>query len=56
MSVVQFVWGIVLISTGFAKNFQTLIALRILLGALEAPILPGNFLILGMWYPRRYLI
>jgi len=53
MSVVQFVWGIVLISTGFAKNFQTLIALRILLGALEAPILPGNFLILGMWYPRR---
>ncbi|KAH7313029.1 major facilitator superfamily domain-containing protein [Rhexocercosporidium sp. MPI-PUGE-AT-0058] len=53
MSTVQFVWGIVLIGTGFANNFATLLAVRVLLGAVEAPILPGNFLILGMWYPRR---
>lgn len=50
MATVQLMWGIVLIGTGFAKNFETLIALRLLLGALEAPIVPGNFLIIGMWY------
>lgn len=53
MFVAQFVWGIVLIGTGFAQNFATLMALRILLGALEAPIAPGNYIILSMWYPRR---
>jgi ACS family allantoate permease-like MFS transporter len=53
MFVVQLFWGCVLIATGFANNFPTLIALRVILGALEAPIVPGNFLIIGMWYPRR---
>ena len=53
MFVVQLLWGCILIATGFANNFPTLIALRVLLGALEAPIVPGNFLIIGMWYPRR---
>ncbi|KAF5246459.1 hypothetical protein FANTH_6831 [Fusarium anthophilum] len=52
MFVVQIVWGGILIATGFANNFPTLIALRVILGALEAPIVPGNFLILGMWYTR----
>jgi ACS family allantoate permease-like MFS transporter len=54
MGSVQFIWGIVLIGTGFARNFETLIALRVLLGVLEAPIVPGNMLIVGMWYSRRY--
>ncbi|KAI4917328.1 hypothetical protein J4E90_003835 [Alternaria incomplexa] len=53
MFVVQLLWGCILIATGFANNFPTLIALRVLLGALEAPIVPGNFLIISMWYPRR---
>ena len=53
MFVVQLLWGIVLIGTGFTNNFASLIALRVLLGALEAPIVPGNFLVLGMWYTRR---
>lgn len=50
---VQIVWGFILIGTGFSNNFATLIALRVLLGALEAPIVPGNFLMLSMWYTRR---
>lgn len=54
-SVAQVIWGLVLIGTGFSKNFETLIALRVLLGVLEAPIVPGNLLIVGMWYSRRYL-
>ena len=53
MCYVQLIWALVLIGTGFAKNFETLIAVRVLLGVLEAPIVPGNFLILGMWYTRR---
>ena len=53
MCFVQILWGFVLLGTGWANNFPTLIALRVLLGMLEAPIVPGNFLILGMWYTRR---
>lgn len=53
MCVVQIIWGGILIATGFANNFASLIALRVLLGALEAPIVPGNLLVLGMWYTRR---
>lgn len=53
MFVAQFVWGIILISTAYARNFPTLIALRVLLGVLEAPIMPGNYLILNMWYTRH---
>lgn len=48
------IWGIVLICTGFSNNFPTLVALRVLLGALEAPVLPGTFLMMNMWYTRRY--
>ena len=52
MSVMIITWGIILIGTGWAKNFATLVALRVLLGALEAPVAPGNFIILTMWYTR----
>lgn len=53
MMVFQIMWGIILIATGFAQNFESLVALRVLLGALEAPIIPGNFLVMGMWYTRQ---
>ncbi|OAA35722.1 Major facilitator superfamily domain, general substrate transporter [Beauveria brongniartii RCEF 3172] len=52
MCAVQFLWGIILIATGFANNFPTLIALRVMLGALEAPIVPGNYLLISMFYSR----
>ncbi|ETS84343.1 hypothetical protein PFICI_02368 [Pestalotiopsis fici W106-1] len=46
-------WGIVLIGTGFTKSFPAFVAMRVLLGVLEAPIAPGNFLVMGMWYTRK---
>ncbi|KAM3448636.1 hypothetical protein MY3296_007595 [Beauveria thailandica] len=52
MCAVQFLWGFILIATGFANDFPTLIALRVILGALEAPIVPGNYLLLSMFYSR----
>lgn len=54
MAAVQLIWGVVLLGTGWVNNFAGLIALRILLGMLEAPIVPGNYLIVGMWYSRRW--
>ncbi|KAF5009778.1 hypothetical protein FDECE_4051 [Fusarium decemcellulare] len=53
MFVVMVVWGFVLIGAGFAHNFAGLVVSRVLLGALEAPVAPGNFLIMTMWYTRK---
>ncbi|EGV62092.1 MFS general substrate transporter [Yamadazyma tenuis ATCC 10573] len=47
-----FVWGIILIGSGFAKNFQTMVACRVLLGISEAPIVPINLIIMSIWYKR----
>ncbi|EXJ91635.1 hypothetical protein A1O3_00185 [Capronia epimyces CBS 606.96] len=52
IAVVQFLWGIVLIGSAFVKTWGQLMACRFILGALEAPVLPGNMLILSMWYTR----
>ncbi|PGG97076.1 hypothetical protein AJ79_09350 [Helicocarpus griseus UAMH5409] len=52
MASAQVVWGFILIGMGFSNNFATLIALRVLLGLLEAPIVPGNILVMSMWYTR----
>ncbi|KAJ5453428.1 allantoate permease [Penicillium daleae] len=46
-------WGLVLIGAGFSKSFVPMVITRILLGALEAPVAPGNFLIMTMWYTRK---
>lgn len=46
-------WGLVLIGAGFSKSFVPMLITRILLGALEAPVAPGNFLIMTMWYTRE---
>ena len=53
MFAAQIVWGAILIATGFANNFASLVALRVLLGALESPIVPGNLLVISMWYTRK---
>ncbi|KAF4121379.1 Allantoate permease [Geosmithia morbida] len=53
MFAAQLIWGVILVATGFAHNFATLISLRVLLGALEAPVVPGNLLVMSMWYTRR---
>ncbi|KAI1613447.1 MFS general substrate transporter [Exophiala viscosa] len=52
MSGAMMLWGILLIGSGFVKTFSQLMACRFLLGLLEAPIVPGNLLILSMWYTR----
>ncbi|KIW62037.1 hypothetical protein PV05_02090 [Exophiala xenobiotica] len=52
MSVAMMLWGVLLIGSGFVNSFSQLMACRFLLGLLEAPIVPGNMLVLSMWYTR----
>lgn len=51
----QLVWGILLLAMGFLSSWPGLLTMRIILGMLEAPIIPGAVIMLGMWYPRRDL-
>ncbi|GJN93243.1 hypothetical protein Rhopal_006290-T1 [Rhodotorula paludigena] len=46
-------WGMVSLSTGFVHNFHQLLAVRVLLGLLEAPFFPGALFILSSWYTKR---
>ncbi len=46
-------WGCILIGTAFVQSFEVLIFTRVLLGFLEAPIIPGGYLMLSMWYTRH---
>lgn len=46
------IWGSVIIGFGFAKNWTTLIPLRLLLGALESGYFPGCLYILSCWYTK----
>ncbi len=46
-------WGLVMLVTGFSKNFEALLAWRILLGAAEAGLFPGITYYLTTLYPRK---
>lgn len=43
-------WSFVLVGMGFVNSFSQLLACRFLLGLLEAPVVPGNMLIMAMWF------
>ena len=47
------IWGIIVLSTGFAQNFTQLVTLRALQGLFECSISPGFLLIIGSWYKTR---
>ncbi len=48
-------WGIVMLGMGFAKNWQTLAALRAILGLFESALFPGAAFLISCWYPRKEL-
>ncbi|BCS18616.1 uncharacterized protein APUU_11444S [Aspergillus puulaauensis] len=47
-----FLWGVVIIGFGFSKEWTTLVALRLVLGILEAGYFPGCVYLLSTWYTR----
>ncbi|KAI1321109.1 MFS general substrate transporter [Xylariaceae sp. FL0255] len=50
LSGLMFTWGIVNMSMGFVQTYGQLVALRFLLGALEAGVLPGIIYLTSMYY------
>ncbi|TRM62730.1 hypothetical protein BD626DRAFT_569865 [Schizophyllum amplum] len=53
LSCLMFFWGIIVLCTGFARNWATLMALRALQGAAECTISPSFMLIIGAFYRRQ---
>ena len=45
-------WGVVIIGFGFSQEWTTLVALRLILGILEAGYFPGCVYLLSTWYTR----
>lgn len=48
-------WGLISTCSGNARNFGDMVAIRFLLGFVEAAFLPGALLILSKWYTRKEL-
>lgn len=48
-------WGLISTCSGNAKTFGHMVAIRFLLGFVEAAFLPGALLILSKWYTRKEL-
>lgn len=49
---ITFLWGVVMIGMGFTDKWETLAALRVLLGVFEAGFFPGCVYLLSTWYVR----
>ncbi|RAK96985.1 putative phthalate transporter [Aspergillus ibericus CBS 121593] len=45
-------WGAILVGMGFVKNWKQMVAIRVLLGTLEAGYFPGCVYLLSSWYAR----
>ncbi|KAH7416640.1 major facilitator superfamily domain-containing protein [Cadophora sp. MPI-SDFR-AT-0126] len=52
LSTIVLIWGVVMTFFGFVHDWKALVALRLLLGALEAGCFPGQYYLLSMWYFR----
>ncbi|RBR06745.1 hypothetical protein FVER53590_12597 [Fusarium verticillioides] len=50
LSVLMFIWGVILTLHAVAHNYASLMVLRFFLGVFESAISPGFSLITGMWY------
>lgn len=55
ISASMLLWGVISTLSGNATGFGSMVAIRFLLGFVEAAFLPGALLILSKWYTRREL-
>jgi sugar phosphate permease len=53
ISTLMFIWGIINMCMGFVHSYAALVALRVLLGAFEAGVLPGIVYVSSMYYKRH---
>ncbi|KAJ7638167.1 MFS general substrate transporter [Roridomyces roridus] len=54
LALIMFIWGIIMLSMAFVKNYRGLVVARFFLGVAEAGLLPGATFYLSQWYPRRF--
>jgi MFS family permease len=52
LSTIVVLWGAVMIGMGFVKDWESLAALRVVLGILEAGFFPSCVYLLSTWYSR----
>ncbi|KAJ5740845.1 MFS general substrate transporter [Penicillium malachiteum] len=52
LSGVCFIWGAVMLSGGFVKEWPQLVGIRIIIGALEAGFFPACVYLISTWYTR----
>ncbi|CAJ2509102.1 Uu.00g141280.m01.CDS01 [Anthostomella pinea] len=55
ISFIVLAWGIIAMCTGFVQSYGSLIAVRLLLGAVEAGLFPGLTVYLTFFYTKREL-
>jgi MFS family permease len=55
IAIAMLLWGAISTLSGNTKKFGDMVAVRFLLGFVEAAFLPGALLILSKWYTRREL-
>ncbi|KAI9676840.1 MAG: hypothetical protein M1817_006679 [Caeruleum heppii] len=55
ISAITTIWGIIATLTGLTQNYASLIACRLLLGAVEAGLFPGMAIYLTFFYTKREL-
>lgn len=55
MPIVMVVWGVISAATAAAQSFGGLIAIRFMLGFVEAAYFPGCLFFLSSWYTRKEL-
>lgn len=55
LSVIVFSWGIMLIGTAFVHDWRPVIAIRLILGVLEAGLFPACTYLLSIYYVRYEL-
>lgn len=53
ISTLMFIWGVINMCMGFVHSYAALVALRVLLGAFEAGVLPGIVYVTSMYYKRH---
>ncbi|CAM1505060.1 Fc.00g106970.m01.CDS01 [Cosmosporella sp. VM-42] len=53
LSALMFCWGVINMCMGFVHSYGALVALRFLLGAFEAGVLPGIIYVTSMYYKRH---
>jgi MFS family permease len=49
ISAITVLWGAVMIGMGFVKNYESLAAMRLVLGILEAGFFPSSVYLLSTW-------